>query len=214
MTRVINAKIDALFVEGPDDGAVVNALIKKLVGIELGHKTRLVRTSDEGGGDAWALRAFEDLVQKAQPGARVGVIVDRDQVMNDKWPMVSAILRRLGTVTHDGPSTAGAIVDGRHGIWMWPDNVGHGDLEDFVLKIIPASSALTYAAEVCRVAKAEHAAEYEPRHAPKAALKVRSVWRDASAAGGYGHLIRNLPLTVTPACDAFLAWFTRLFLAQ
>lgn len=47
--------------------------------------------------------------------------------------------------------------------------------------------------------------------ARKAALKVRSVWCDAGAAGGYGHLIRNLELTPTPACDAFLAWFTRLF---
>jgi hypothetical protein len=95
---------------------------------------------------------------------------------------------------------------------MWPDNVSHGDLETFVAGIVPASGLLTYAGESCRVAKADHAAEYEPRHARKAALKVRSVWRDASAAGGYGHLIRNLELTPSPTCDAFLAWFTKLFL--
>jgi hypothetical protein len=95
---------------------------------------------------------------------------------------------------------------------MWPDNTSHGDLETFVAGIIPQSALLTYSSEACRVAKDEHAAEYELHHGRKAALKVRSVWRDASAAGGYGHLVRNLELTQTPASDAFLAWFTKLFL--
>jgi len=95
---------------------------------------------------------------------------------------------------------------------MWPDNVSHGDLENFVAGIIPQAPILTYAVEACGVAKASHAAEYELRHSRKAAFKVRSIWRDASAAGGYGHLVRNLTITPTPASDAFLAWFTALFL--
>ncbi|TMQ02924.1 MAG: hypothetical protein E6J91_49305 [Deltaproteobacteria bacterium] len=141
----------------------------------------------------------------------MGVIVDRDDASNDNWPAVSAILQRLGLDVRD-PASTGAIVDGHCGIWMWPDSVGHGDLEDFVSAIIPQSSILSYAAEACRIARDDHGAEYELRHARKAALKVRSVWRDASAAGGYGHLVRNLSLTSTPACEAFLAWFTTLFL--
>ena len=114
--------------------------------------------------------------------------------------------------TLNGPIGAGAIVDGRYGIWMWPDNVSHGDLEVFVAGIIPQSATLMYATEACRIAKEDHAAEFDLHHFRKAALKVRSVWRDASAAGGYGHLVRNLPLASTPASDAFLAWFTKLFL--
>ena len=212
MPREINAKIDALFVEGPDDGAVVNTLVKKLARIDLARRPYLVRASEEGGGDSWALREFEKYIGTAQPGSRVGVIVDRDETTNDKWPAISALLRRLGMETPDGPAASGTIVDGRYGIWMWPDNISHGDLETFVTGIIPQSALLTYALEACRVAKADHAAEYESRHARKAALKVRSVWRDASAAGGYGHLIRNLELTPTPASTAFLAWFTKLFL--
>jgi hypothetical protein len=95
---------------------------------------------------------------------------------------------------------------------MWPDNISHGDLEHFVAGIIPPSATLSFAVESCRVAKAEHAAEFEHHHSRKAALKVRSVWRDASAAGGYGHLVRNLTLESTPAAAAFLAWFTNLYL--
>jgi hypothetical protein len=97
---------------------------------------------------------------------------------------------------------------------MWPDNVTHGDLETFVGDIIPQAPLLTYAAEACRIAKDDHAAEYELRHSRKAALKVRSIWRDARVAGGYGHLINSLTLTPTRASDAFMAWFTALFLTE
>jgi hypothetical protein len=212
MSRQINPKIDALFVEGPDDGAVVNALVRKLAGVDLARRPWLVRTSDEGGGDSWALGEFEKYIATERQGARVGLIVDRDNATNDKWPAVFAILRRLGVVTLNDPTAAGVIVDGRYGIWMWPDNISYGDLEVFVTGVIPQSATLSYAIEACRIAKHDHAAEFEHHHSRKAALKVRSVWRDASAAGGYGHLLRNLSLTPTPASDAFLAWFTRLFL--
>jgi hypothetical protein len=211
MPRTINAKIDALFVEGADDGAVVNAFVEKHTGIKLNERPYLVRVKEEGGGYSWALGAFAEYISKKREGARVGLIIDRDSAESDKWPAVRAQLERLGGII-DSPSPRGVIIDGSYGIWMWPDNISHGDLESFVTGILPRSSALDYASEVCRVAKEVHGAEYEASHARKAALKVRSVWRDASAAGGYGHLVRNLPLTQTPASTAFLAWFTELFL--
>ena len=96
---------------------------------------------------------------------------------------------------------------------MWPDNVSHGALEHFVRAIIPESDVLAYAEDATRVAKSEHGAEYEDTDERKAALKVRSIWRDASTAGGYGHLVRNLELIDSEASTAFLAWFNKLFLA-
>lgn len=221
MAREINARIDALFVEGPDDGALVNALVNRLTGIDLAREPyRVVKARPDGGGDTWAVRQFKKRVEEGrrQAGiglqARIGLILDRDDDTNDKWPAVSAILRDLGMEPSGGPDSTGAIVSGRYGVWMWPDNVSHGDLETFVAAIIPQTPIFGYATAACRIAKDDHAAEYEPRHARKAALKVRSVWRDASAAGGYGHLVRNLPLTQTPACDAFIAWFRALFLTD
>lgn len=214
MSRMINPKIDALFVEGPDDGAVVNALVEKLTGNELSRRPYLVRAADTGGGTQWALREFDEYVAKAPDGARVGVIVDRDGVERrpDNWPAVLARLSRLGA-TDGSPCATGHIVQGRFGIWMWPDNITvGGDLEDFVAGIVPQSPLLSFAEESSRIARDAHGAEYDAAHFRKAFLKVRSIWRDASAAGGYGHLVRNLPLTETQASSAFLAWFTKLFL--
>ncbi len=214
MSRIINSKIDALFVEGPDDGAVVNAFVEKLTGNKLGRHPYLVRTMDAGGGIQWALREFDSYVDAAPDGARVGVIVDRDGVegRQDNWPAVSARLSRLGVSDAD-PCASGHIVQGRFGIWMWPDNITGGDLEDFVAGIVPQSPILTFAGETSRIARDTHGAEYDSAHFRKASLKIRSIWRDASAAGGYGHLVRNLSLVETPASKAFLAWFTELFLS-
>jgi hypothetical protein len=212
MTRAIDDRIDALFVEGPDDGAVVNAFVRKQTGLDLSkHPNRLVRTDETGGGDTWALGQFDAYIATAREGARIGVIVDRDYAENDKWPAVRDRLRRLGGAA-DGPTATGAIVPGRLGIWMWPDNINHGALETFVAGVVPPSAALAYAEEASRMAKNVHGAEYEAAHAAKATLKVRSVWRDASAAGGYGHLLRNLQLVETPASKAFLSWFVALYL--
>jgi hypothetical protein len=108
MAREINARIDALFVEGPDDGAVVNAFVKKRAGIDLAKSPYLIRAKPEGGGDAWALQQFDKHVAEA----RVGVIVDRDAVENDKWPAVRQRLIRLGG-TFDAPPPTGAIIGGR-----------------------------------------------------------------------------------------------------
>lgn len=214
MARTLNAKLDALFVEGPDDGAVVNALVKKLLGLDLSRRPYLVRTNEDGGGASWALSAFDAYVKEAPAGSRIGVIVDRDGTVGrpDNWPGIHARLQKLGSDVR-GPDQNGAIVEGRVGIWMWPDNVSvGGDLESFVSGIIPPAPLLAHATEASRIAKESFEAEYDPAHAAKAALKVRSVWRDASAAGGYGHLVRNLHLTEPPNVKAFLAWFTTLFL--
>lgn len=213
MSRIINPKIDALFVEGPDDGAVINAFIEKRTGISLGSRPYLVRASDTSGGVKWALREFDKYVAAAPDGARIGVIIDRDGVGGrpDNWPSVLARLGRLGAIG-DSPLETGHIVKGRFGIWMWPDNITvGGDLEDFVAGIVPPSPVLAFAEEASRIARDTHGAEYDAAHFRKASLKVRSIWRDASAAGGYGHLVRNLPLVETQASRAFQAWFTELF---
>ncbi|MBX3228334.1 MAG: hypothetical protein KIT84_06760 [Labilithrix sp.] len=203
-------KLDALFVEGPDDGAFINALVAKMRGLKIAD-SRLVRTLPDAG-DAWALKAFDDYVNetKGRPDVRVGLVLDRDLPDNDKWPSVQGRLKALG-LSAPAPASEGAVVDGRYGIWMWPDNVTHGTLETFVAAVLSPSPTYEFAHDVSRTARESHGAEFRERDLPKAALKVRSVWRDATAAGGYGHLVRNLEVLPDPAA-AFLAWFDTLFL--
>jgi len=213
MRRKLDPRVDALFVEGTDDGAFINALVKARLNIDLATRPYLVRTREDGGGDTWALAEFDNYVARAPAHARVGLVVDRDSNENDKWHPVRERLAKLG-LRADQPSVDGAIAQSRFGIWLWPDNVRHGDLETVLEEIIPKSPLLDHARDASRVAKMSHGAEYEEKDERKATLKIRSLWLNASRAGGYGHLIRELPMTETPASKAFLDWFSRLFLTE
>jgi hypothetical protein len=103
------AKVDALFVEGPDDGALVNAFVNRLTGIDLAREPYRLVKAQPAGGDKWAVRQFKQRIDEGRPGARIGLIVDRDQEANDKWPTISAILQDLGVEPGAGPDSAGAI---------------------------------------------------------------------------------------------------------
>ena len=98
MAREIDRRRDFLVVEGPDDGAVVNAYVKKALGLDLtAGNRRIVRTKEDGAGDSWALEEFAKYVREAKEDARVGLIVDRDGADNDKWPTVQSSSARPGT---------------------------------------------------------------------------------------------------------------------
>jgi hypothetical protein len=203
-SRELQPGVDALFVEGSDDGAFTNAFVKRCLDVDLAH-AKLVKLKERGGGVDWAMAAFKKFAGEAHAGARVGLIVDRDQCANDKKPAIETLLRELRKLGRPA----------QFDVWMWPDNSRYGALEDLVESIIPAPKLLEYAREACEIAKQSHDAEYNEKDAKKASLKVRSIWCDASAAGGYGHLIHNLKvLNSPPAAVAFLEWFKKLFLAE
>ncbi len=117
--RAIRWGIDALFVEGPDDGATVNAIVTKVLATAI-EPQRLVKCDERGGGFETASRQFDAFVRDAHDGARIGLIVDRDTAENDKWPAVRARLAKLGLPV-DEPRPDGFIVDGRFGIWSPPE---------------------------------------------------------------------------------------------
>ena len=82
MARQLRPKEDALFVEGPDDMAVVNALVKVPLGLDIGRPVELARKplSQTGGLEA-AIAGFERRVRERKAGAHVGLLIDRDATM-------------------------------------------------------------------------------------------------------------------------------------
>ncbi|MCC6873782.1 MAG: hypothetical protein IT378_05665, partial [Sandaracinaceae bacterium] len=138
------------------------------MGIDIA-RSKLVKPHGDGGGVEWVLRQFDLSVGEAPAHARIGAIVDRDLQDNDNADLVAQRLREIAV--RAGASVDGSIVGGRFGIWMWPDNTNLGALEDFVASIIPPSSALMYADEVCRVAREQHGAEHRAADHRKAQLK-------------------------------------------
>ena len=74
------------------------------------------------------------------PGRQVvGILVDANDNMTARWDAVIDRLSKAGISPPPSPNSAGTIIDGtpRIGIWLMPDNESSGELEDFVVKMIP-----------------------------------------------------------------------------
>lgn len=69
----------------------------------------------------------------------VGILVDANDNLRSRWDAVGYRLRMAKIQFPQFPESAGTIIEGkpRVGIWLMPDNESSGELEDFVVKMIP-----------------------------------------------------------------------------
>lgn len=75
------------------------------------------------------------------PGRQVvGIVVDANNDMKSRWKAITDRLRQVRPEIEFGdPTPCGFVVSGepRIGIWLWPDNESSGEIEDFVVTMIP-----------------------------------------------------------------------------
>ena len=124
-----------LLVEGSSDKHVVRNLRKRFRGAQ---SIPVFEIRETGGLDR-LLSLIEAEIDV--PGRKaVGILVDANDTPEERWDAVTERLRhaRPGMTTGD-PAREGTIIGGRPevGIWLWPDNQSHGELEDFVAGMIP-----------------------------------------------------------------------------
>ncbi len=72
----------------------------------------------------------------------VGILVDANECLADRWQAVASRLKQAGLEVPRDPESAGTIINGttrtpRVGIWLMPDNKSPGELENFVSEMIP-----------------------------------------------------------------------------
>ena len=128
----------ALLVEGEDDEHFVHHLIKQLnLGLLIGKES--IKHS----------RGFPNIlnvlsVQIKVPGRKaVGIIVDANSNLADRWESLKEKLKNEGIECPSSPTIGGTIIESpsnqkpRTGIWIMPDNDSNGELEDFVIQMIP-----------------------------------------------------------------------------
>lgn len=220
--RELSMRLDSLFVEGPDDGVVVNALVRKLLGQEIGRakERKIVKRNDAAPGVEGAIDLFDKALGIVGENHRVGLLIDRDGVDGkpDRWPAVSAALARRGFTPPDAPPRAGWTHDGlprssRVGVWLMPDNEAFGDLETLLARMVPSDDALwPYAQGATDLAPACQA-RFKPKDQRKALIHAWTAWQDEPG-GGYGLALDRGALRATghPDAAALAEWFRRLFL--
>ena len=201
---------NVLLVEGEDDKHVVRHLRHRLTtGLEF-------CCSVTGGKDA--LLDAIPVVLKQNWRRAVGVLMDANGDIGGRWQAISDRLRGTTIALAPQPPAGGALVAGdpsihlkpSFGVWLMPDNQRAGEVEDFVIQLLPQDDSVWPLAERFIDDIPQERREFRPQKANRAKLHAWLATRrepmKMGAAIGVGALDANAP----PA-RALADWLTALF---
>lgn len=148
-----NTSNRVLLVEGDSDKHVVRRLCSRYPSFKIVDNIDylLEFSSPESESPGWQtidilnkfnfeqLRDSIGLEIKAPGRQAVGILVDANDNLRSRWDAVVHRLRMADIRFPRSPDPAGTIIEGkpRVGIWLMPDNESSGELEDFVVQMIP-----------------------------------------------------------------------------
>ncbi len=212
---ILGASTHALIVEGTDDLYVIANVIQRerpeLVDRWAPFiRTAKAKTGDDGAVGA-AIREFGAVLQAAK-AKRVGLVIDADSDVLQRWEAVRTVLVSAG-VAADGLTDGGFLADhpdGRRvGAWLWPDNQLAGALEDFLLPLVPSSELRDYAHDVVPQAKSK-GAPFTSAAEKKAVFRTWLAWQEQPGLPPGEAITRGIVTGRSPSLDAFAEWFDRL----
>ena len=206
MARPISSASDSrvLLVEGQDDEYVVSRLLER-------HKSVLPFSILNKQTISKLLPSIS-LEIRAPDRQAVGILVDADDDIATRWDAVRGQLSKADIHPPTAPDSAGTIIDGtpRVGIWLMPNNESLGELEDFVVRMIPDGD------EVWPLSQRyiEEIPEAERKFSAKKKLRAQLyAWLAARKdPRQMGLAIRARDLEVDgELSNTFVAWLTKLF---
>ena len=201
-----------LYVEGVDDKHVVRNLLRRH-GVDCwGIDASEIRPQE---GDTQVLQVMEKAITLTSGGA-VGFVLDADSPIANRWAQVRDRLDRVGIEAPDDPPAGGFIGESEKwqskvGVWLMPDNVHDGKLEDFLQTLIREEDALIGHAQSATDRAKELGAEFTEPDRDKAVVHAWLAWQKepgrpygtAITAKFFGHK--------SPEARAFVDWFKRLY---
>jgi hypothetical protein len=145
----------------------------------------------------------------------VGILVDADNDPDKRWDEVSSRLSESGISVPSSPNSEGTIIyqkpsKPRVGIWIMPDNHSSGELEDFVIEMIPDHDAVWPRS----VGYVDGIPIKERKFAPSKTARAKLyAWlatceRAPHIGAAIGDGVFDLQ---TDGCQAFVRWIERLF---
>lgn len=203
---------NVLLVEGSSDQQFIYQLTNR-AGIPRGAYR--IPTWEEGGG----FQTVVDSLPAVLVGSvvqRVGIVVDADDDPVARWRSITNKLHGEGYNLPAEPVVGGLVhqEEGKRiavGVWLMPDNLHQGMLEDMAFQLLPTGDLLwPHAVDaVARVAKLEQ--RFKRTYTIKAQLHTWLAWQDEPGtplglAVKREYLQGDAPLSVE-----FVRWLRRLF---
>ena len=170
-----------LIVEGGDDlHTITNLLIRHAYDWDDRSMVRPYVDSRDG---ITKLMDSLPVVLKSSYYERIGIVVDANSSLPDRWAQLRALSSRAGLELPTSPHPEGTIVSGfrpgsRLGVWLMPDNTSPGTLESFLSKLVPAGDPCwSYADEAAGEARRRGARCPEKDHL-KSQLHTWLAWQE------------------------------------
>lgn len=143
----------------------------------------------------------------------IGIVVDADLDVQSRWQSIRGRLEQSGYDVPSTPPPDGLIVTDRQpavGVWVMPDNVLPGILEDFVKQLVPPDDDLWPPVERSVAAIPATSRRFQAAAERKAEVHTYLAWQEhpgtrmgSAIANKYFEATAGLALT-------FVKWFTRL----
>ena len=195
-----------LLVEGVNDKHVVR---------NLGQRLAPALTFDclEKGGIDNLLKAIP--LEIKVPGRQaVGIVADANEDIHARFQAIADKLSAAGVSPPDSLGGEGTIIDGepRIGLWLMPDNSSPGELEDFIIKLLPEDDPIWPRANEYIDGIPLNEREFREHKAMRAKLyawlATRKAPQQMGAAIGTGSLVAG------PPAERFANWLRRLFVTN
>lgn len=159
-----------LLVEGKNDSAVIRHLLMRHGydwDVKTAPRARVIdvhqagQSQSPGGGVENLLSALGTHL-KDRGTQRLGIVVDADGSVADRWRSICKRVTQFGLKLPTEPDPLGTVVPGlfpesQLGIWLMPDNLQPGELEHFLLGLIPEEDPCkAFASEVAEEARKKY----------------------------------------------------------
>ena len=145
----------------------------------------------------------------------VGIMVDADDHLQNRWDEVAVELSKANIVVPSQPLSKGTIIPGnrnlpRVGVWLMPDNLQAGELEDFIRTMVPSRDSVWPKSENYVDSIPSRDRKFAPGKIKRAQLYAWLATREQpflmGAAIGAGDLHLQGSLS-----SSFIAWLYELF---
>ena len=147
----------------------------------------------------------------------LGVMVDANGDASDRWNRIKALCDKQfknlpNGIPQNGLDTVHPETGARFGVWIMPDNLFSGMLEDFLIRLIPKDSRGLYElAEKCVAEAARSGAPFKDVHEAKAKIYTWLAWQDEPGKQLHQAVHHRVLDPKRPESQLFVDWFRRLF---
>lgn len=145
----------------------------------------------------------------------LGLIIDADVNLMDRWRKIHAMLSSIGFNCPDVLPPDGLILqkeDVKVGVWIMPNNNLNGMLEDFVSFLIPPDDELTIVADkTLNSIEEQKLNRYQAIHKSKAHIHSWLAWQDDPGTPMGLAITKRYLTTDNDTCSSFIKWLTNTF---